>query len=148
VGGRGLVAAGDTDRELAAIFFANGEGFLRGSDAADRGDSPAEICYAIAIATELGLKAFLVAQGWSDDRCRRDVRHDLEKALAFAKVAGLNAVAGLDGIVSVLNAYYPRHAFDSFVVPAGDAAFPTRARAIVADLFERVRPQVEASGGR
>lgn len=147
MGGRGLVAAGDIDRELAAVFLANGEGFLRGSDAADRGDAR-EICYAIAIATELVLKAFLVARGWNDDRCCRDVRHDLEKALAFAEAAGLKAVAGLDGIVCVLNAYYPKHAFDGFVVPHGDAAFPTRARAIVADLFECVRPQVEASGGR
>lgn len=129
------------------MFLANGEGFSRGSDAADRGDAR-EICYAMAIATELVLKAFLVAQGWSDDRCRRHVRHDLEKALAFAKAEGLKAVAGLDGVVTVLNVYYPKHAFDSFVVPAGDAAFPARARAIVADLFERVRPQVEASGGR
>lgn len=147
MGGRGLVAAGDIDRELAAVFLASGEGFLPGADTADRGDAR-EICYAIAIATELVLKASLVAQGWSDDRCRRDVRHDLEKALAFAKAAGLKAVVGLDGIVSVLNAYYPKHAFDSFVVPAGDAAFPVKARAIVAKLFERVRPQVEASGGQ
>ncbi|UIJ44882.1 hypothetical protein LZK98_17800 [Sphingomonas cannabina] len=94
------------------------------------------------------LKAFLVAEGWSDDRCRRDVRHDLEKALAFAKAAGLKATAELNGIVTVLNAYYPTHGFDGFVVPAGDAAFPARARAIVADLFEAVRLQVEASGGR
>ncbi|MFC3677074.1 hypothetical protein [Ferrovibrio xuzhouensis] len=147
MGSRGLVAAGDIDRELAATFFANGKGFLPSAASADRGDA-CEVCYAVAIATELALKAFLVAQGWSDDRCRRDVRHDLEKALAFAKAAGLEAVAELDGVVSVLNAYYPNHAFDRFVVPAGDEAFPARARAIVADLFERVRPQVEASGGR
>ncbi|MFB4382257.1 hypothetical protein RAC79_03495 [Agrobacterium sp. LR_9] len=88
-----------------------------------------------------------MAQGWSDDRCRNNVRHDLEKALAFAKAAGLKATAELDGTVSVLNAYYPKHAFGSFVVPAGDAAFPVKARAIVADLIDRVRPYVEASGG-
>jgi len=139
--------AGDIDRELAAVFLANGEGFLTGADRADR-EGAGEICYAIAIATELALKAFLVAQGWSDDRCRRDVRHDLQKALVFAEAAGLKTVAGLDGIVTVLNAYYPKHAFDSFVVPAGDTAFPSRAHAIVADLFESVRPQVKASGGR
>lgn len=129
------------------MFLANGGGFLPSPASADRRDAR-EICYAIAIATELALKAFLVAQGWSDDRCRRDVRHDLEKALAFARAAGLRAAAELDGVVCVLNAYYPKHVFDSFVVPAGDEAFPARARAIVADLFERVRPQVEASGGR
>ena len=147
MGGRGLVAAGGIDLELAAVFLANGEDFLPGADTADRGDAR-EICYAIAIATELVLKAFLVARGWSDDRCRRDVRHDLKKALAFAKAAGLKAVAGLDGIVCVLNAYYPKHAFDSFVVPDADVAFPAKASAIIADLLERVRPQVEASGGR
>jgi hypothetical protein len=147
MGGGGLVAASDIDRELAATFLANGEGFLSCADTANRGDAR-EICYAIAIATELALKAFLVAHGWSDDRCRRDVRHDLEKALAFGKASGLKVVAGLDSVVRVLNAYYPKHAFDSFVVPDGDAAFPAKARAIVADLFERVRPQVEASGGR
>ena len=147
MGSRGLVAARDIDRHLAAVFFANGEGFLPGDVSGDRGDAR-EICYAIAIATELALKAFLVAQGWSDDRCRRDVRHDLEKALAFARAAGLKVAPGLDGAIAVLNAYYPKHAFDRFVVPAGDEAFPARARAIVADLFASVRPQVEASGGR
>lgn len=128
------------------MFLTNGEGFLQGAGLADRGDAR-ELCYEIAIATELVLKAFLVAQGWSDDRCRRDVRHDLEKALRYAKAAGMNAPPDLDGVVEVLNAYYPKHAFDSFVVPTGDGEFPARARAIVADLFERVRPQVEASGG-
>lgn len=147
MGGRGLVATDGIDRELAAAFLANGEGFLPGAASADRRDAR-EICYAIAIATELVLKAFLIVQGWRDDRCRRDVRHDLEKALSFARAAGLHAPAGLDDVLSVLNTYYPKHAFDRFAVPAGDAAFPARAIEIVADLFERIRPHVEASGGR
>ncbi|MFW2829811.1 hypothetical protein [Sphingomonas sp. ID0503] len=96
-------SAVEIDSELAATFLANGEGFLPGADTADRGDAR-EICYAIAIAIELALKAFLVAQGWSDDRCRNKVRHDLEKALAFAKAEGLKATAELESTVSVLNA--------------------------------------------
>lgn len=147
MGSRGLVAAGDIDRELAAVLLANGEGFPPSAASDDRGDAR-EICYAIAIATELALKALLVTQGWSDDRCRRDVRHDLEKALIFAKAAGLKVGPELDGMIGVLNTYYPKHAFDRFVVPAGDGEFPARARAMVADLFASVRPQVEASGGR
>ncbi len=139
MGSRGLVAASDIDRELAAAFLANGQGFLPDVDTADRGDAR-EICYAIAISTELVLKAFLVAQGWNDDRCRRDVGHDLEKALAFAKAAGLKATAELDDVVRVLNAYYPKHAFDSFVVPADNVAFPAKARAMVANLLERIGP--------
>lgn len=138
---------GDIDRELAAVFLANGEGFLPSAASDDRGEV-GEICYVIAIATELALKAFLVAQGWSDDRCRRDVSHDLERALAFANAAGLNVGPELDGAIGVLNAYYPKHAFDRFAVPAGDGEFPARARAIVAGLFASVRLQFEASGGR
>lgn len=128
---------------MAATLLANGEAFLPGGDMVDHVDARA-ICYATAIAAELALKAFLVAQGWSDDRCRRDVRHDLERALAFATAAGLDTVPGLDRTVSVLNAYYPKHAFDSFVVPVGGDAFPSEAYAVVRRLFDIVRPHVEA----
>jgi hypothetical protein len=48
-------------------------------------------------------------------------------------------------VIAVLNAYYPRHAFDRF---DGDPAFASKARAAVAGLFDAVRPYVEASGGR
>ncbi|MCA0276201.1 MAG: hypothetical protein LCH86_09365 [Proteobacteria bacterium] len=148
MGGRGLVAT-DTgiDRELAQVFFANGEGFLPSAALADRGDAR-ETCYAIAIASELVLKAFLVAQGWSDDRCRREIRHDLEKGLACALAAGLEKTPSeLGYVIGVLNAYYPNHAFDRFVASAGDEAFPVRARSVIAGLFGRVRPHVEVSGG-
>lgn len=143
MGGGGLVAlAGEIDRELVAVLFANGEGFLPSAAAAE-GIDAGETCYSIAIATELVLKAFLVAKGWSDDRCRRDVRHDLEKALAFAQAMGLEAMPDeLGYVIGVLNAYYPKHAFDRFVAPADDEAFPARARSVVAGLFDAVRPHV------
>jgi len=148
VGGRGLVAA-DTEIEsrLAQVFFANGEGFLPQDNPGDARDGR-EICYATAIAAELVFKAFLLTQGWNDDRCRREIRHDLAKGLACTRAAGLeNPPNELGYVIDVLNAYYPNHAFDSFVAPAGDEAFPARARSIVAELFERVRPHVEVSGG-
>jgi hypothetical protein len=135
------------DRELAFVFLANGEGFLPSAAAVEHVDAGGT-CYSIAIAAELVLKAFLVTKGWSDERCRRDIRHDLEKALGFAMTAGLDAPSELTGVLAVLNAYYPKRAFDRFVVPAGDEAFPARARAVVAGLIESVRSQAEASGGR
>ncbi|MBO9378801.1 hypothetical protein GG804_18705 [Sphingomonas histidinilytica] len=149
MGSGGLVA---TDviarRELAAVFFANGEGFLP-SDAGDNRIDGREVCYGSVIAAELVLKAYLLAKGWSDDRCRRDIRHDLDQALASARAAGLEATSpDLDGVIGVLNIYYPKHAFDRFVSPAGCEAFPTKARAIIASLFDLVRPHIEASGGR
>ncbi|MBD8907024.1 hypothetical protein MZTS_09915 [Methylorubrum zatmanii] len=107
---------------------------------------PRETCYMTAISAELGLKAYLSSQGWSDDRCRRDIRHDLESGLARACAAGLVVPNdGLADAVAVLNAYYPHHAFDRF---DGDPAFASKARAAVAGLLDAVRPYVEASGGR
>ncbi len=149
MGGRGLVATdSETDRDLAQVFFANGEGFLPPGDPSDMRDGR-ETCYATAIAVELVLKAFLLTQGWTDDRCRREIRHDLEKGLAFAQAAGLEKTPSeLGYVIGVLNAYYPNHLFDRFVAPAGDEAFPERARAVIAELFERVKPYVEVSGGR
>lgn len=149
MGGRGLVANdSEIDRDLAQVFFANGEGFLRPGDPSVMRDGR-EACYATAIAVELVLKAFLLAQGWTDDRCRREIRHDLEKGLASAQAAGLDKTPSeLGYVIGVLNAYYPNHAFDRFAAPAGDEAFPARARSIIADLFDRVRPYVEVSGGR
>ncbi len=43
----------------------------------------------VGYAAELGLKALLRANGWSDDRCRSEVRHDLVKALRAAESVGL-----------------------------------------------------------
>src|SRR3546814_21052129 len=126
-------------RVLAAVVFANGDGFLP-SDAADNRIDGREVCYGSAIAAELVLKAYLLAKGWSDDRCRRDIRHDLEQALASARAAGLDAASpDLDGVIGVLTIYYPKHAFDRFVPPAGCKAFPTKARTIVASLFDIFR---------
>ena len=144
MGGGGLVGTRE-GIERARALFANGEGFLPSTAQAENGD-PRHTCYMTAIAAELGLKAYVSSQGWSDDRCRRDIRHDLESGLAHARAAGL--VVRNDALadaVAVLNAYYPRHAFDRF---DGDLAFASKARTAVAGLFDAVRPYVESSGGR
>lgn len=131
--------------DLSAVFFANGEGFLRTAGLLD-GSDDRHSCYATAIATELVLKAFLLSRGWSDGRCRRDIGHDLVKALAFAQAEELKlAPNGLGDVIGVLNAYYPRHAFDSFVAPAGDTTFAAQARGDVADLFDVVRPHMKVA---
>jgi hypothetical protein len=133
--------------ELASVYFANGEGFLPHASAADSRDG--ESCYATAIACELVLKAFLLAQGWSDDRCRREIHHDLATGLVRAQEAGLTGTPDeLGYVIGVLNSYYPKHAFDRFIAPVGDATFPLRARLVVSQVFELVRPYVEDPTGR
>lgn len=147
MGGSGLVKT-RSGRDLASVYLANGAEFLPQSSAVDGRDAR-DACYATAIAAELVLKAFLASQGWSDDRCRQDIRHNLEKGLAAARDAGLSDVSSeLADVIAVLNAYYPRHAFDRFSVPADEPAFPSRARAAVAGLFDIVRPYVMDAGGR
>lgn len=112
---------------------------------AENGD-PRDTCYMTAIAAELGLKAYLSSQGWSDDRCRQDIRHDLEKGLSHADKSGMVGTGDdLGDVIAVLNAYYQCHAFDRF---DSDPAFASKARAEVARLLDVVRPYVEASGGR
>lgn len=150
MGGGGLVETHNDEvaSDLANVFFANGEGFLPSGSSADSRDGR-ETCYATAIASELVLKAFLLTRGWNDDRCRREIHHDLEKGLACAQEAGLTKAPNeLGYVIGVLNSYYPKHAFDRFAAPAGDVAFPALARSVIADLFDVVRPYVKVSGGR
>ena len=144
MGGGGLVVARE-DIVRARGLLANGEEFLPSPAQAENGD-PRDTCYMTAIAAELGLKAYLSSQGWSDARCRQDIRHDLEKGLSHADKSGMVGTGDdLGVVIAVLNAYYQCHAFDRF---DSDPAFASQARAEVARLLDVVRPYVEASGGR
>jgi hypothetical protein len=129
--------------DLARFLLANSEGHLPASTPAAHDDAQAT-CHATSIVVELAFKAFLVSRGWTDDRCRVELRHDLTKALAGARACCLaDEPAALDRTVSVLNTYYPQHAFYRFVVPADDPTFPWRARETAARLVEMVRRSVE-----
>ncbi|OJY74071.1 MULTISPECIES: hypothetical protein [unclassified Rhizobium] len=149
MGGLGLVDA-STDveaRELAKAFYRNGRGFLRAaSDPV--ADNARDICYSLAIASELVLKSFLLTRDWNDDRCRCEIRHDLERGLACVAAAGLDGLPDdFSYVVGVLNAYYPKHAFMDFAVPPGDPAFVARARSTVVDVYKLVGRHVRSTGG-
>lgn len=133
-----------TERKLALTFLTRAEEFLPCTDLARIGHA-ANVCHAAAIAAELVLKAWLICRGWSDDRCRHELRHDLEAALESARASGLPARSTeLTTILAVLNAYYRRHAFERFVAPGGEGEFHLRVRAVIAELIRVVRPVVEA----
>jgi hypothetical protein len=91
MGGGGLVETRE-GIERARGLFANGEAFLPSPAQAENADAR-DTCYMTAIAAELGIKAYFSSKGWSDDRCRRDIRHDLERGLASACEAGMVAPA-------------------------------------------------------
>ena len=97
------------DRHLAPYFLCNAQGFLKG--ACMQVDTfPAGARYAMAIATELSLKAFLLHRGISDDWNRTHVRHDLVAATRCARRAGLRTSARFEEIAGILSPYYRRHA--------------------------------------
>lgn len=79
------------EQSLAVAFFRNARTFhaMTGTEP-DR--SGARSAYPSAIAIELGLKAYLLHRGFSDDWNRIHLRHDLKKALRCARLAGLRDV--------------------------------------------------------
>ncbi len=101
---------GDIDRSLAATFRRNAAGFHQGAEAAlER--HPEGACYFLAIAIELALKAYLLDRGISDDWNRVYLRHDLVKALRFARRAGFtDGPAKLPELAALLSPYYTVHA--------------------------------------
>jgi hypothetical protein len=100
----------DADRPLAATFRRNATGFLNGAEAMLT-RHPEGARYFLAIAIELALQAYLLDRGISDNWNRVYLRHDLVKALRFARRAGLNgAPARLPELAALLSPYYQVHA--------------------------------------
>lgn len=94
------------DYPLAAAFLRNARTFhAMAWTKPDR--SGARSAYASAIAIELGLKAYLLHRGFSDDWNRIHLRHDLKKALRCARLAGLRDLpVGLAELAAVLGPLY------------------------------------------
>ncbi|MEB0282260.1 hypothetical protein QN347_06925 [Sphingomonas sp. 10B4] len=105
--------AGGIDWELVATFLENATGFARGA-AASLDMAPARAAHSLAIAIELGLKAYLLQAGYADDWNRIHIRHDLEKALAHATDTGLLGVPKeLPDLAAILSPAYSRHQIDA-----------------------------------
>nr|WP_194248030.1 hypothetical protein [Caulobacter sp. RHG1] len=94
---------------MAATFRRNAAGFLQGAEAA-LPRHPEMTRYFLAIAIELALKAYLLDRGISDDWNRVYLRHDLVKALRFARRAGFDgASAGVAELAALVGPYYQVH---------------------------------------
>lgn len=95
-----------TDRRLAATFCTNARSFhemARRQRDLHTGTS----AYYLAIAIELGLKAYLLHRGITDQWNRVHLRHDLTKALKCARLAGLKDIPnGLRELADLLGPHY------------------------------------------
>lgn len=131
------------DRPLAATFRRNAAGFHEAAEAA-LPRHPEAIRYFLAIAIELALKAHLLHRGISDDWNRVYLRHDLSKALRFARRAGFNgAPAALPELAALLGPYYQVHAISQMPPEAIASICWSQACRTVRDLIDAV---VEAAG--
>lgn len=131
------------DRPLAATFRRNAAGFHEAAEAA-LPRHPKATCYFLAIAIELALKAHLLHRGIREDWHRVFLRHDLSKALRFARRAGFNgAPTGLPELAAFLGPYYQVHAISQMLPEAIASVCWSRACTMVRDLIDAV---VEAVG--
>ncbi len=134
---------GGADRSLAATFRRNAAGFREAAEAA-LPRHPEATRHFLAIAIELALKAHLLHRGISDDRNRVYLRHDLSKALRFARRAGFNgAPAALPQLAALLGPYYQVHAISQMPPEAVASVCWSQACTTVRDLIDAV---VEAAG--
>ena len=126
------------DRPLAATFRRNAAGFHEAAEAAL--PRHAEVTrYFLAIAIELALKAHLLHRGISDDWNRIYLRHDLSKALRFARRAGFNgAPAALPELAALLGPYYQVHAISQMPPEAVASVCWSQACTTVRNLIDAV----------
>lgn len=102
--------------------------------------------YFLAIAIELALKAYLLERGISDDWNRIYLRHDLLKALRYARRAGFTAVpAPLPKLAGLLSPYYKVHAISEMSPEAIASVCWAEACTTVRDLIDAI---AEAAGRR
>lgn len=134
--------AGIADPALVAVFMENATGFARGA-AGSVAITPARAAHSLAIAIELGLKAFLMKVGYADDWNRVHIRHDLEKALALAIEAGLSCLPlELPDLTAILSPAYRRHEIDA-LFRAGASPFDVTDACLCVDrLLAMIRVQI------
>lgn len=80
-----------TDRHLAAAFSKNARSF-HAMARSQRDRHAGTSAYYLAIAIEVGLKAYLIHRGMTDQWNRVHLRHGLTKALKCVRRAGLKDV--------------------------------------------------------
>jgi hypothetical protein len=106
-------ARSSSTRWRGSYLFDNAVGFLSGVKHLEGSDDPHSreiLFHLIGCAVELLLKSYLHFRGWNDDRCRREIRHDLVKALAAAERLGfLRRHPDARMLARILSPYYRCH---------------------------------------
>lgn len=107
----------------------------------------AQSAYHSAIAIELGLKAYLMHRGFSDDWTRVWLRHDLSKALRCVRMLGFEGVPdGIGELAAVLGPLYGSGALRTGMKP--DLPLPPEvADHVICDLLSAVEAAIGIDSG-
>ena len=136
----------DPDRRLARALAGNARAF---KEMAQAGDSEinGSRSYFLAIAIELSLKAYLLQRGITDDWNRIHLRHDLNKALRCARMAGLRRLP--DGLPQLIAALSPLYASGALSFGQGKPVLlmtPEAADKVVSALLSAVAAAMDDNG--
>lgn len=108
----------------------------------------AQSAYHSAIAIELGLKAYLLHRGLSDDWNRIHLRHDLTKALRCVRMLGFREVPdGIAELAAVLGPLYASGALRSGLVSPDLPLPPYDAHKAICDLLSAVEGAIGIDSG-
>lgn len=136
----------DPDRRLAQALAGNARAFKEMAQTANS-EMDGSRAYFLAIAIELALKAYLLQRGISDDWNRIHLRHDLNKALRCARMAGLRHLP--DGLPQLITALSPLYASGALSFGQGGPVLlmtPETADEVVSGLLSAVATAMDDNG--
>ncbi len=139
-----------TTRAHGEHLLKNAAGFLAGAQHLSRDDRHAReiLLHHIACAIELSLKSFLQFRGWSDERCRLEIRHDLTKALDAAEGLGFQPSSrDLHPLLTILSPYYCRHRIRDLAAHEPALLSPQQALKAAEELLSDVRAACSKGSG-
>lgn len=131
-----------TYRRLAAAFCENARSF-HAMARSQRDRHSGSSAYYLAITIELGLKAYLLHRGITDQWNRTHVRHDLIKAIRCVRRAGLEDVPdGIRLLAEVLSPLYASGALSRDSVNPLMPLPPEAADQAISDLLATVEASI------
>lgn len=129
------------DPALARAFLRTALEFLRGAQCAENVQAALALHHA-AIACELGLKAYLLMHGWTDEENRAGFGHRLDRLLVEARRLGLpREDRSFERFVTQMGPAYARHDIDALVA-SGMAINPAAAHISVGTLLDQVKASI------
>ena len=106
--------------ELAGTFIENAAGFMHGAALAPS-DFTEQRLHSASIAFELSTKSAILHAGGTDEQNRRELRHDLVRAIDAADAIGFEASPAARRFAARLSPYYSTHTLAALAIDTAEA---------------------------